>query len=75
MAAKNSSKRALENELRDLKRTPVDGFSVDLGEDGNMYTWDVRMFGPPETLYEGGYFKVSQHSLTKILVEIHVYNL
>jgi len=28
-----------------------------MGNDENMFEWEVALFGPPETLYEGGYFK------------------
>jgi len=27
--------------------------------DENMFEWEVALFGPPETLYQGGYFKVT----------------
>ncbi len=25
-----------------------------------MFEWEVAIFGPPETLYQGGYFKVRE---------------
>ena len=25
--------------------------------DENMFEWEVALFGPPDTLYQGGYFK------------------
>jgi len=36
----------------------VEGFRVSATED-NLFVWDVAIFGPPQTLYEGGYFKAS----------------
>lgn len=30
--------------------------SVGLGEDENIFTWDLMIIGPPDTLYEGGFF-------------------
>ena len=57
MAAANTSRRALEGELRDLMRRPVEGFAVELKDD-NIFEWAISMFGPPDSLYEGGYFKV-----------------
>jgi ubiquitin-conjugating enzyme E2 G1 len=35
----------------------VEGFSAGLVDDGNIYEWEVMIIGPPETLYEGGFFK------------------
>lgn len=36
---------------------PVEGFTVRLANDDNLFEWEVAIFGPPGTLYEGGYFK------------------
>ena len=36
----------------------MEGFRVSASED-NLFVWDVAIFGPPQTLYEGGYFKAS----------------
>lgn len=27
--------------------------------DDNLFEWEVALFGPPDTLYQGGYFKVT----------------
>lgn len=40
----------------DLARNPPDGVSVGLGDDGNIFHWELLIVGPPETLYEGGFF-------------------
>lgn len=48
--------RALTLELRGLQTSPVEGFTVTANED-NMFVWTVALFGPPGTLYQGGYFK------------------
>eukprot|EP00808_Paulinella_micropora_P022097 g17983.t1 len=45
----------LKNQLRDLTKNPVDGFSVGL-EDDDIYKWRVMMEGPENTPFEGGYF-------------------
>eukprot|EP00039_Didymoeca_costata_P018552 m.333958 g.333958 ORF g.333958 m.333958 type:complete len:244 (-) comp17255_c0_seq1:2482-3213(-) len=56
MSAKASTV-ALMTELKALQgREPLEGVSVEL-EDDNIYKWKVNIFGPPDTLYEGGYFK------------------
>jgi ubiquitin-protein ligase len=47
----------LRRQLLDLSRNPPDGVSVGLGEDDNMFVWEVMIVGPPDTLYEGGLFK------------------
>ncbi|XP_024379835.1 ubiquitin-conjugating enzyme E2 7 isoform X2 [Physcomitrium patens] len=42
--------------FEDLSRNPVDGFSAGLVDDSNLFEWNVTIIGPPDTLYEGGYF-------------------
>lgn len=49
--------RALQAELRKITDEPVEGFKVNVNEE-NLFEWEVAIFGPPSTLYEGGYFKV-----------------
>lgn len=39
-----------------MARNPPDGVSVGLGEDENMFRWELMIVGPPDTLYEGGFF-------------------
>jgi Ubiquitin-conjugating enzyme len=54
----SSALRFLQLELKKLQEEPVEGFRVHLPDDSNIFVWEVAIFGPPETLYEGGYFKV-----------------
>jgi len=54
----SSALRFLQLELKKLQEEPVEGFKVRLPDDCNIFVWEVGIFGPPETLYEGGYFKV-----------------
>ena len=56
-----SALRALALEFKSLEEEPVEGFKVRLVNDDNLFEWQVAIFGPPSTLYEGGYFKVSYH--------------
>jgi len=51
-----ASIKALQLEYSKLEKEPVEGFTVKL-DDSNLYKWHVGIFGPPDTLYEGGYFK------------------
>ncbi|VDM37550.1 unnamed protein product [Toxocara canis] len=46
----------LKKQLAELRRVPVDGFSAGL-QDDDIYKWEVLVIGPPDTLYEGGFFK------------------
>ena len=55
----SSAVRALALELKSLQDDPLEGIRSKLVNDENMFEWEVALFGPPETLYEGGYFKVS----------------
>ncbi|XP_059775024.1 ubiquitin-conjugating enzyme E2 R1 isoform X1 [Balaenoptera ricei] len=52
-----SSQKALLLELKGLQEEPVEGFRVTLVDEGDLYNWEVAIFGPPNTYYEGGYFK------------------
>jgi ubiquitin-protein ligase len=40
----------------ELARNPPDGVSVGLGDDENIFCWELMIIGPPDTLYEGGFF-------------------
>ncbi|XP_005094850.1 ubiquitin-conjugating enzyme E2 R2 [Aplysia californica] len=52
-----SAVKALQLELKKIQAEPVEGFRVKLVNDDNIFEWEVAIFGPPGTLYEGGYFK------------------
>lgn len=52
-----SAVKALQVELKRIQNEPVEGFRVKLVSDDNIFEWEVAIFGPPGTLYEGGYFK------------------
>jgi ubiquitin-conjugating enzyme E2 R len=54
----SSALRALALEYKSLQEEPVEGFRVKLANDDNLFEWEVAIFGPPDTLYQGGYFKV-----------------
>ena len=47
----------LRKQLRELSKNPVDGFSAGLVSDDNIYEWEIMIIGPPDTLYEGGFFR------------------
>lgn len=49
--------KALQLELKKIKEEPVEGFRVKLMNDDSLFEWEVAIFGPPGTMYEGGYFK------------------
>ncbi|KFM67549.1 Ubiquitin-conjugating enzyme E2 R2, partial [Stegodyphus mimosarum] len=53
----SSALRALSLEFKSLQEEPVEGFRVKLVNEDNLMEWEVALFGPPDTLYEGGYFK------------------
>ncbi|KAL3579182.1 hypothetical protein D5086_020686 [Populus alba] len=55
MAASQAS-LLLQKQLRDLCKNPVDGFSAGLIDETNVFEWSVTIIGPPDTLYEGGFF-------------------
>ncbi|KAJ7875380.1 ubiquitin-conjugating enzyme [Mycena olivaceomarginata] len=47
----------LRRQLMELTKHPVEGFSAGLVDDDNMFEWEILIIGPPDTLYEGGFFK------------------
>lgn len=53
-----SSQKALMLEMKSLHEEPVEGFKITLVDEADLYNWEVAIFGPPNTHYEGGYFKV-----------------
>ncbi|XP_076334734.1 ubiquitin-conjugating enzyme E2 R1-like isoform X2 [Tachypleus tridentatus] len=53
----SSALRALALEFKSVQEEPVEGFRVKLINEDNLFEWEVAIFGPPNTLYEGGYFK------------------
>jgi ubiquitin-conjugating enzyme E2 R len=57
MGAPNSAVKALQVEMNNIHKDPIEGVLIELQDDENMFDWDVGVFGPPKTLYEGGYFK------------------
>jgi len=46
----------IQSHCQELVRNPPDGVSVGLGEEENIFNWELMIIGPPETLYEGGFF-------------------
>lgn len=56
----SSAVRALAMEYKSMEEEPVEGFRVKLVNDESLFEWEVAIFGPPDTLYQGGYFKVSE---------------
>ena len=57
-AASSSAVRALALELKSLQEDPLEGIRSRLVNEDNLFEWEVALFGPPDTLYQGGYFKV-----------------
>ncbi|KAL3899017.1 MAG: hypothetical protein SGCHY_002337, partial [Lobulomycetales sp.] len=51
----NSAATTLQRQFRELNRRPIPGFRISLAED-NVFEWKVGIIGPPETIYQGGYF-------------------
>jgi len=48
----------LRRQLMEFSKQANDGFSAGLVGD-DIFNWEVIVIGPPETLYEGGYFKAN----------------
>ena len=57
-APSGSAIRALGLEYKSLCDEPMEGFRMKMVNEEDMFLWEVALFGPPDTLYQGGYFKV-----------------
>ena len=64
-----SAIRALALEYKSLSEDPVEGFRVKLVNDEDMFVWEVALFGPPDTLYQGGYFKVRSNTTFNVSMQ------
>lgn len=47
----------LRQQLKELNKSATEGFSAGLIDDSDIFKWEVMIYGPPDTIYEGGYFK------------------
>ncbi|KAF8797692.1 ubiquitin conjugating enzyme [Phlegmacium glaucopus] len=47
----------LRRQLQELMKHPVEGFSAGLVNEDNLYEWEILIIGPPDTVYEGGFFQ------------------
>eukprot|EP00096_Caligus_rogercresseyi_P014084 TRINITY_DN661_c0_g1_i2.p1 TRINITY_DN661_c0_g1~~TRINITY_DN661_c0_g1_i2.p1 ORF type:complete len:247 (-),score=64.32 TRINITY_DN661_c0_g1_i2:792-1532(-) len=56
-SASSSAVRALALEYKSLEEDPLEGIRPKLPDESNLFEWEVALFGPPDTLYQGGYFK------------------
>jgi len=54
---KSQASLLLQKQLKELTKHPVEGFSAGLVDDSSIFEWQVLIVGPPDTLYEGGFFK------------------
>merc|ERR1712107_840524 len=54
----NQASLLLRKQLAELNKNPVEGFSAGLIDHDDIYRWEVLIIGPPDTLYEGGFFKI-----------------
>ena len=53
----NFSKALLKKQFKDINKASDLGLSVGLVDENNFYKWSVVIFGPTETIYEGGFFR------------------
>ena len=53
----NFSKALLKKQFKDINNASDLGLSVGLVDENNFYKWSVVIFGPTDTIYEGGFFR------------------
>ena len=56
-ANSNTAALLLSRQLKEIKKNPVEGFSAGLVDEADVFKWQIMIIGPPDTLYEGGFFK------------------
>ncbi|GAU87152.1 hypothetical protein RvY_00045 [Ramazzottius varieornatus] len=61
--ANQQAARVLMQELQSLQKEKTEGFTAKLVQDDNLFEWEVAIFGPPDTLYAGGYYKAIMNIL------------
>ena len=54
----NTSKNRLLKEYKEIKQNPVENCNIIPNED-DIYYWNGVLFGPEDTPYEGGVFKIN----------------
>ncbi len=64
----SSAVRALALELKSLVDDPLEGIRTKLVNDEDLFQWEVALFGPPDTLYQGGYFKVRKRKGKRLVL-------
>lgn len=57
MATLQQSALVIQKQLDQLIDSPVEGFTVGLVDESNIYEWNVTVVGPPNTPYSAGLFK------------------
>merc|ERR1711937_786311 len=53
----STSAKVLMRELQSISEDPIEGFRILHVDDSNIFDWQIAVFGPPGTCYQGGYFK------------------
>lgn len=56
-STKSQAALLLARQLKELSKNPDSGFSAGLVDDSNPFEWQVILNGPPDTIYDGGFFK------------------
>ena len=58
-SANDEAANFIRRQLRYVLKNPLEGVQVKLIDDTNVFEWAVTFAGPPESDYEGGFFKVN----------------
>ena len=53
---KSQAALLLGKQLKEIKKNSMEGFSAGL-VDEDIFRWQIIILGPPDTMYEGGFFK------------------
>ncbi|KAK3705394.1 hypothetical protein LTR37_013367 [Vermiconidia calcicola] len=53
-----ANNKRIMKELAEVRTTPPQGCTIELGDENNFNSWDVTMEGPSDSPYSGGKFKI-----------------
>ena len=61
--------KRLNKELRQLNESPSELFTIGLVNEDDLFTWCGIIFGPSDTIYEGGMFRFEMKFPSKFPIE------
>mmetsp|Transcript_61872 Transcript_61872/g.125627 ORF Transcript_61872/g.125627 Transcript_61872/m.125627 type:complete len:155 (+) Transcript_61872:1-465(+) len=58
MGSTSAAMLRLQSDLRAIKNEPPEGCSASPSDESNLFVWSATIFGPDDTVWEGGIFSL-----------------